>query len=30
MRLRWLAPDITNAIVNGRQSLQLNVMRLSG
>ena len=28
LRLRWLAPDITTAIVNGRQPLQLNAMRL--
>lgn len=28
LRLRWLAPDITTAIVNGRQPRQLNAMRL--
>ena len=28
LRLRWLAPDITAAIVNGRQPLQLNAKRL--
>jgi len=28
LRLAWLAPDITTAIVNGRQPLQLNAMRL--
>lgn len=28
LRLRWLAPDITTAIVNGRQPPQLNAMRL--
>jgi site-specific DNA recombinase len=28
LRLPWLAPDITAAIVNGRQPLQLNAMRL--
>lgn len=32
LRLRWLAPDITTAIVNGRQPLQLkakSLMRLT-
>jgi site-specific DNA recombinase len=28
LRLPWLAPDITAAIVNGRQSPQLNAMKL--
>ena len=28
LRLPWLAPDITTAIVNGRQPLQLNAMKL--
>ncbi len=28
LRLRWLAPDITTAIVNGRQPRQLSAMRL--
>ena len=28
LRLRWLAPDITTAIVNGRQPLQLNAKKL--
>jgi hypothetical protein len=28
LRLRWLAPDITAAIVNGRQPPQLNAKRL--
>ena len=28
LRLRWLAPDITTAIVNGRQPSQLNAKRL--
>jgi site-specific DNA recombinase len=28
LRLRWLAPDITTAVVNGRQPIQLNAMRL--
>jgi hypothetical protein len=28
LRLAWLAPDITTAIVNGRQPLQLNAMKL--
>jgi site-specific DNA recombinase len=28
LRLRWLAPDITNAIVNGRQPPQLNAQKL--
>jgi len=28
LRLPWLAPDITTAIVNGRQPRQLNAMRL--
>jgi DNA invertase Pin-like site-specific DNA recombinase len=28
LRLRWLAPDITTAIVNGRQPRQLNAVRL--
>jgi len=28
LRLPWLAPDITTAIVNGRQSQQLNAMTL--
>ena len=28
LRLRWLAPDITTAIVNGRQPPQLNAKRL--
>jgi site-specific DNA recombinase len=28
LRLAWLAPDITAAIVNGRQPAQLNAMRL--
>jgi DNA invertase Pin-like site-specific DNA recombinase len=28
LRLAWLAPDITAAIVNGKQPLQLNAMRL--
>ena len=28
LRLRWLAPDITTAIVNGRQPPQLNAMKL--
>ena len=28
LRLAWLVPDITTAIVNGRQPLQLNAMRL--
>lgn len=28
LRLRWLAPDITTAIVNGRQPPQLSAMKL--
>jgi site-specific DNA recombinase len=28
LRLRWLAPDITTTIVNGRQPPELNAMRL--
>ena len=28
LRLRWLAPDITTAIVNGRQPPQLNAKKL--
>ena len=28
LRLPWLAPDITTAIVNGQQPLQLNAMKL--
>jgi site-specific DNA recombinase len=28
LRLRWLAPDISTAIVNGRQPRQLSAMRL--
>jgi site-specific DNA recombinase len=28
LRLRWLAPDITTAIVNGRQPSQLSAKRL--
>jgi hypothetical protein len=28
LRLRWLAPDITTAIVNGRQPAQLNAKKL--
>jgi hypothetical protein len=28
LRLRWLAPDITTAIVNGRQPKQLKAKRL--
>jgi hypothetical protein len=28
LRVAWLAPDITTAIVNGRQPLQLNAMKL--
>jgi len=28
LRLAWLAPDITTVIVNGRQPLQLNAMKL--
>jgi len=28
LRLPWLAPDITAAIINGRQPLQLNAMKL--
>jgi site-specific DNA recombinase len=28
LRLTWLAPDITTAIVNGRQPQQLNAMTL--
>ena len=28
LRLRWLAPDITTALVNGRQPPQLNAKRL--
>ena len=28
LRLPWLAPDITAAIVNGRQPPQLNAMKL--
>lgn len=28
LRLRWLAPDITTAIVNGRQPHQLNAKKL--
>ena len=28
LRLRWLAPDITTAIVNGRQPPQLNAKNL--
>ena len=28
LRLPWLAPDIITAIVNGRQPLQLNAMKL--
>jgi hypothetical protein len=28
LRLPWLAPDITTAIVNGRQPRQLNAMTL--
>jgi site-specific DNA recombinase len=28
LRLRWLAPDVTTAIVNGRQPLQLNAKKL--
>jgi site-specific DNA recombinase len=28
LRLPWLAPDITNAIVNGRQPRQLNAKKL--
>ena len=28
LRLRWLAPDITTAIVNGRHPPQLNAMKL--
>jgi hypothetical protein len=28
LRLPWLAPDITTAIVNGRQPPQLNAMKL--
>ncbi|MCL4711959.1 MAG: recombinase family protein [Pseudorhodoplanes sp.] len=28
LRLRWLAPDITSAIINGRQPPQLNAKRL--
>ena len=28
LRLRWLAPDITSAIINGRQPAQLNAKRL--
>jgi hypothetical protein len=30
LRLRWLAPDITTAIVNGRQPPQLNAKKLMG
>ena len=29
LRLRWLAPDITSAIINGRQPAQLNAKRLT-
>jgi hypothetical protein len=29
LRLPWLAPDITTAIVNGRQPSQLNAKRLT-
>jgi site-specific DNA recombinase len=28
LRLPWLAPDITTAIINGRQPAQLNAMKL--
>jgi hypothetical protein len=28
LRLPWLAPDITTAIVNGQQPLQLNAKKL--
>ena len=28
LRLPWLAPDITTAIVNGQQPPQLNAMKL--
>ncbi|MGA8419649.1 MAG: hypothetical protein WB691_07820, partial [Pseudolabrys sp.] len=28
LRLPWLAPDITTAIINGRQPSQLNAKRL--
>jgi hypothetical protein len=28
LRLRWLAPDITTAIANGRQPLHLNAKKL--
>ena len=28
LRLPWLAPDITTAIINGRQPQQLNAKRL--
>ena len=28
LRLRWLAPDITTAIVNGQHPLQLNAKKL--
>ena len=28
LRLPWLAPDVTSAIVNGRQPLQLNAKKL--
>jgi hypothetical protein len=30
LRLRWLAPDITTAIVNGQQPLDLNAKNLCG
>jgi site-specific DNA recombinase len=29
LRLPWLAPDITTAIVNGQQPSQLNAMKLT-
>jgi hypothetical protein len=28
LRLPWLAPDVTTAIVNGQQPLQLNAKKL--
>jgi site-specific DNA recombinase len=28
LRLRWLAPDVTTALVNGRQPRQLNAQML--
>ena len=30
LRLPWLAPDITTAIINGRQPLRLTAMALMG